>query len=106
MSGQHGDCEEEGSFVFASQFRADQMPGPPRKGQLMCILFLSTRVNEASNTSDPILPHEENHGITLRRPQVPQPITQVLQIRKKAKGARAPLGATAAAAPSQRSVPN
>ena len=28
--------------IFSSQPRADQMPGPPREGQLMCTLFLST----------------------------------------------------------------
>ena len=27
--------------IFSSQLRADQMPGPPREGQLMCTLFLS-----------------------------------------------------------------
>ena len=26
-----------------SHFRADQMPGPPQEGQLMCTLFLSLR---------------------------------------------------------------
>ena len=29
--------------IFSSQFRADQMPGPPWEGQLMCTLFLSMR---------------------------------------------------------------
>ena len=29
--------------VCSSQVRADQMPGPPWEGQLMCILFLSMR---------------------------------------------------------------
>ena len=29
--------------IFSSQIRADQMPGAPRKGQLMCTLFLSMR---------------------------------------------------------------
>ena len=29
-------------YIFSSQPRADQMPGPPREGQLMCILFSST----------------------------------------------------------------
>ena len=27
--------------IFSSQLRADQMPGPPWEGQLMCTLFLS-----------------------------------------------------------------
>ena len=34
-------------YIFSSQVRADQMPGPgpgpPREGQLMCTLFLSMR---------------------------------------------------------------
>ena len=30
-------------YIFSSQLGADQMPGPPREGQLMCTLFLSTR---------------------------------------------------------------
>ena len=30
-------------YIFPSQLRADQMPGPPREGQLMCTLFLSMR---------------------------------------------------------------
>ena len=27
------------------------------------------RVKEASNTNDVVLPHEENHGINMRRPK-------------------------------------
>ena len=27
--------------MFSCQLRADEMPGPPREGQLMCTLFLS-----------------------------------------------------------------
>ena len=30
-------------YIFSSQLRADHMPGPPRKGQLMCTPFLSLR---------------------------------------------------------------
>ena len=30
-------------YIFSSQLRADQMPGPPREGQLMCTPFLSMR---------------------------------------------------------------
>ena len=30
-------------YIFSSQLRADQMPGPQRDGQLMCTLFLSMR---------------------------------------------------------------
>ena len=46
---------------FPSQVTADHMPGPPREGQLMCTLCLSTH-NKPSDASDVILPHEENHG--------------------------------------------
>ena len=35
--------KEKNHCIFSSQLRADQMPGPPREGQLMCTLFLSTR---------------------------------------------------------------
>ena len=27
--------------IFSCQLRADEMPGPPQEGQLMCTLFLS-----------------------------------------------------------------
>ena len=30
-------------YIFSGQLRADQKPGPPREGQLMCTLFLSMR---------------------------------------------------------------
>ena len=43
--------------------------GPPQEGQLMCKHSLSMR-QEASIISDVILPHEENHGITVRRLKV------------------------------------
>ena len=33
--------EKKNHNIFSSQLRADQMPGPPREGQLMCTLFLS-----------------------------------------------------------------
>ena len=33
----------ENHYIFCSQCRADQMPGLPREGQLMCTLFLSMR---------------------------------------------------------------
>ena len=71
-------------YIFSSQLRADQMPGPPRDGQLMCTLFLSTRqqIEQHMYTNDVILPHEESHGITLKRlKQVLIPITQILQPR-------------------------
>ena len=29
-------------YIFSSQLRADEMPGPPREGQLMWTLFLNT----------------------------------------------------------------
>ena len=35
--------KEKNHYIFSSQSRADQMPGPPREGQLTCTLFLSTR---------------------------------------------------------------
>ena len=35
--------EKKNQFIFSSQLRADQMPGSPREGQLMCTLFLGTR---------------------------------------------------------------
>ena len=34
---------EEEALQLLSQLRADQMPGPPREGQLICTLFLSMR---------------------------------------------------------------
>lgn len=34
--------KKKNHYIFSSQPRADQMPGPPREGQLMCTLFLST----------------------------------------------------------------
>ena len=43
---------------------------------------LTKHGSEMCNTNDVILPHEENHGIALRRlKQVVIPITQVLQCR-------------------------
>ena len=33
---------KKNGYIFSSQLRADQMPGPPREGRLMCTLFLST----------------------------------------------------------------
>ena len=55
------------------------VPGPPREGQLICTLFLSMR-HTPSKTNDVILPHEENHGITLRcSKRVLILITQILQ---------------------------
>ena len=33
-------------FSSCSQFRANQMPGPPREVQLMCRLFLSMRQHQ------------------------------------------------------------
>jgi hypothetical protein len=39
----HGMQEiRKNHYIFLSQLRADQMPGPPREGQLMYTLFLST----------------------------------------------------------------
>ena len=35
--------KKKGHDMFSSQLRADQMPGLPREGQLMCTLFLSMR---------------------------------------------------------------
>ena len=35
--------KKKNHYIFSSQLRADQMPGPPREAQLMCTLFLSTR---------------------------------------------------------------
>ena len=34
---------KQNHYTFSSQLRADQMPGPPQEGQLMCTLFLSMR---------------------------------------------------------------
>ena len=31
--------QKKNHYIFSSQLRADQMPGPPREGQLMCTLF-------------------------------------------------------------------
>ena len=31
--------KENNYYIFSSQVRADQMPGPPWEGQLMCTLF-------------------------------------------------------------------
>ena len=44
------------------------MPGPPQEGQLLAAVYtLSKHASiKLSNTNDVILPHEENHGITLR----------------------------------------
>ena len=43
---------------------------------------MHSSVNIPSNTNDVILPHEENHGITLRYlEQVVIPITHILQCR-------------------------
>ena len=36
--------KKKNHHIFPSQLRADQMPGPPREGPLMCTLFLSTRL--------------------------------------------------------------
>ena len=33
--------KKKNCYIFSSQLRADQMPVPPREGQLMCTLFLS-----------------------------------------------------------------
>ena len=55
--------EKKNHYICSSQPRADQMPGPPWEGQLMCTHVLA-RINEASNINDVILPHEKNHGIT------------------------------------------
>ena len=41
--------KKKNHYIFSSQPRADQMPGPPREGQLMCTLFLSTRPAIFSN---------------------------------------------------------
>ena len=35
--------KKKNCYIFSSQLGADQMPGPPREGQLMCTLFLSMR---------------------------------------------------------------
>ena len=35
--------KKKNHYIFSSQLRADQMPGPPREGQLMCTLSLSIR---------------------------------------------------------------
>ena len=35
--------KKKNHYIFFTQLRADQMPGPSREGQLMCTLFLSTR---------------------------------------------------------------
>ena len=34
--------KKKNHYIFSSQLRADQMPGPPRKGQLMWTFFLNT----------------------------------------------------------------
>ena len=31
--------KKKNHYIFSSHLRADQMPGPPREGQLMCTLF-------------------------------------------------------------------
>ena len=57
------------------------MPGPHGRASY-CVHSFYIRVNEACDTNDVILPHEENHGITLRRlKQLLIPITQILQRR-------------------------
>ena len=33
--------KEKNHYIFSSQLRADQMPGPPGEGQLMWTLFVS-----------------------------------------------------------------
>ena len=33
--------KKENHYIFISQLRTDQMPGPPREGRLMCTLLLS-----------------------------------------------------------------
>ena len=35
--------KKENQYIFSSQLRADQMPGPSREGQLMCTLFRRIR---------------------------------------------------------------
>jgi hypothetical protein len=37
-----GRRKEKNHHIFSSLPRADEMPGPPWEGQLMCTLFLST----------------------------------------------------------------
>ena len=43
----YGSCgaqkKKKNQYIFSSQLRADQMPGPTREGQLICTLFLSMR---------------------------------------------------------------
>ena len=56
--------KEKSSYIFSSQLRADQIPGPPQEDQLMCTLFWA-RVNTLSNATYVILPGEGSHGITL-----------------------------------------
>ena len=34
--------KKENHYIFSSQLRADQMPGPPREGQLMWTPFPNT----------------------------------------------------------------
>ena len=59
--------------------QADQMPGPPREGQLMCTLFLSMHAY-ASYTKQHQRCHPAiNHGNPLRSKLVLIPITQILQ---------------------------
>ena len=29
-------AKKKNDYIFSSPFRADQMPGPPREGQLIC----------------------------------------------------------------------
>ena len=80
FSGGREKKKRKNHYDLSSQLRADQMPGPPQEGQLMCTLFLSTR--KPSNTNDVILPHGENHCITLRcLKQVSRPMMQILQCR-------------------------
>ena len=51
--------------IFSSQPRADQMPGSPREGQLMCTLFLDMH-QQTERTNDVILSHEQKHGMTVK----------------------------------------
>ena len=73
-------------YNFSGQLRADNMPGPPchvgpMVGPATYVYTLPKHASDkASNNRDVILPHEENHGVTLRcLKQVLIPIMQILQ---------------------------
>ena len=79
----HRHCEcvrlltvKKNHYIFSSQLRADQMPGPPRVGQLMCTLFLSMRQVKYQLLQDACRYHPHLQGSTALQAQTASgPIT-------------------------------